>query len=131
MPERQCKGCTHQKEWGCEAKQFRKPDEFELDVRDSWVNPALMPVDIDGEPSYACPRQPLKEHPRLWNYILQYYRLYKKGFLPQMGAVMDQSNKAMQVFSILDAANSECDKEEAEKFRRKQAQKHPKGPKRR
>jgi hypothetical protein len=49
--------------------------------------------------------------------MLLYYGFYKKGFLPQAGAVMDQSNRAMEVFRVLDDINGECDQEETNRNR--------------
>ena len=36
-------------------------------------------------------------------------RVLRKGHMPQSGAVMDQSNKAMEVFRVFDDINAECD----------------------
>lgn len=115
MPERQCAGCVKQKEWGCRAKRFpaadkepgAKPDRDGRWWR--WESPASLPLTFDGEDTYACPRQDLRERPFAWHRMLLFYGMYKNGFLPQPGSVMDQSNKALQVFSILDAVNAECD----------------------
>ena len=41
--------------------------------------------------------------------MLLYYGMYRKGHLPQVGAVMDQSNKAIELFRVLDEINFECD----------------------
>ena len=41
--------------------------------------------------------------------MLLYYGLYRKGHMPQPGAVMDQANKAIEVFRVFDDVNAECD----------------------
>ena len=76
-----------------------------------WTNPARLPLTFDGEETYACPRQTLLKDGRSWHRIFIYYGAYKAGHLPQVGATMDQSNKAMEVFNILDAVNGEADAE--------------------
>ena len=56
-----------------------------------------------------------------WRRMLLFYGMYKKGHLPQAGAVMDQSNKAIELFSVFDDINSEVDKALNEKERIEQA----------
>jgi hypothetical protein len=110
MPERKCSGCTRQAEWGCSAFKWREPDPETVDERECWVNPADLPADIDGEQTFACPRQPLHQNPVYWQRLFLFYGMYKQGLLPQSGAVIDQSNKAIEVFRILDDVNQHCDK---------------------
>ena len=86
-----------------------------------WRSPAHLPLTVDGEESWACPRQDLKRRPGEWNAMLFYYGFYKKGHLPQAGAIIDQSSKAMAVFRVFDDINAECDQAEVEKMRGKQA----------
>lgn len=111
MPDRQCAGCVRQVEWGCFAYQKRKPEEGE-DPADSWDSPAYLPVTLDGEEVYHCPRQYIRENMEEWAKLLMYYAYYKAGFLPQSGSVIDQSNKLMEIFRIIDKANDDCDKQE-------------------
>lgn len=108
MPELSCSGCTKQEELGCDAFQFRTPEGNE-DPKDTWHNPAHMPITLDGEDTFACPRQTLHEDPDSWASILKYYGFYGKGFLPQTGSIIDQSNSLMDTFRVLDTANAECD----------------------
>lgn len=49
--------------------------------------------------------------------MLFYYSFYKQGMLPQPGAIMDQANKAMAVFRILDDVNAECDRQPTDRTR--------------
>jgi hypothetical protein len=110
MPERSCVGCEKQEEWGCKAFKYREFDpEKDTDPRDCWVNPAWMSEEIEGEESYACPRQWLHQNPQKMGTILKFYGMYRKKFLPQSGAVVDQSNKAIEIFRVLDDVNAEID----------------------
>lgn len=118
MPDRQCSGCTSQEEWGCTAKRI-KPDDPDEDPQDSWQNPAYMPITLDDEDTYACPRQHIHENPRYWAQLLKFYSFYKNGYLPQAGAVIDQANQLMEAFRILDQTNADCDAQEREKKNRK------------
>lgn len=126
MPERKCESCTRQKEWGCHARPYTvKTDDGPEEVR--WHNPAWLPVTVLGEETWACPRQHIRENPGYWATILKFYGMYRKGFLPDRGAIVDQSNKAIEVFRVLDYANEECDREEAkrEKERRNRENRTP------
>jgi hypothetical protein len=127
MPERQCVKCTKQAEWGCEAFKYRSDENDRRAIPDdnggwwAWFKPSHLPMTVDGEESYACPRQDLKQRAQAWNRMLLYYGMYKQGFLPQAGAIMDQSNKAMELFRIFDQVNGECDEAQAERTRAGQA----------
>jgi len=115
MPERQCRGCTKQVEWGCKARRYPSAKEDRAAKPDLdgtwwvWENPARMPINFDGEQTYACPRQDLKARPYAWHRMFLYYGMYKSGHLPQGGSVIDQANKAIEVFRIFDDVNAECD----------------------
>ena len=127
MPERQCAGCTRQAEWGCDAFKYETTKETKgaRKERDgkfyAWHKPALYPLDIAGEQTYACPRRELKRDPFGWSRLLFFFDHYQNGFLPQAGSVVDQSNKAMELFRVLKIANDDVDKAETEIRRRKQA----------
>ncbi|MEJ6846754.1 hypothetical protein [Sinorhizobium fredii] len=118
MPERACEGCTRQSEWGCTAKRWRTPEHDEPDGPENWINPAHLPLTLMGEEIWACPRQPLREEPLKWAWMLKFYGMYRKGHLPNVGAIADQSNKAIEIFRILDHLNDACDREELDKPRR-------------
>ena len=121
MPERKCHACTRQKEWGCEAEKVPSDDTDPTAERDAngqwwgWSNPSALPLQVDGETVWACPRRDLKDRGRDWNRMLFYYGFYQKGHLPQPGAIIDQSNMAMEVFRVLDQVNAECDNAEVER----------------
>ena len=76
---------------------------------------------MEGEQTWACPRQDLKNDPRGWSRLLFYFDHYQNGFLPQAGAVVDQSNKAMELFRVLVIANADVDKAQDEAKKRRQA----------
>ncbi|MBY0560012.1 hypothetical protein [Hyphomicrobium sp.] len=121
MPDRQCTGCTRQKEWGCEAKRWRTPNPDEPDGKENWVKPAYLSVSLGDEESFACPRQTIREHPAAWSKMLMFYSMFSKGHLPDKGAIVDQSNVMIQLFRIIEEANAECDREEREREQRRQS----------
>lgn len=92
-------------------------DEFGEPIT-AWHKPAKTPIGILGEDIYACPRQDLMQRPLVWNSILKFYGMYKSGHFPDRGAVVDQSNKAIELFRVIDDANAECDKQEEEDRKR-------------
>ena len=131
MPERQCVGCKRQADWGCEAERYPSSKDDPLAVVDRqgdwwrWSNPARLPMTVDDEQTWACPRQDLHRRGYVWHQMLLYYGFYKKGHLPQLGAVMDQSNKAVEIFRIFDAINAECDEAQLNKVTARQAGENP------
>jgi hypothetical protein len=130
MPERQCNGCKRRVEWGCEAERHFSSKDNKAAQPDKngnwwvWSKPANLPMVVDGEESYACPRQDLMRHPMEWHRMLLFYGLYKKGHLPERGSVLDQSNRAVEIFRILDDVNFECD-QAVEEERRAKANREP------
>ncbi len=131
MPERNCDGCKKKDLWGCTAFRWRHPEEGEPDHPDNWVRPAAHPVTVLGETMYCCPRQHLFQNPQYWGWTLKFYGLFKKGFLPSEGGVLAQSNKALEVFRILDDANDQCDRAEEEKAKRQRGKNPAAQPNRR
>ena len=120
MPERQCVGCRHQAEWGCEAKSY-KVINAKGKEETRWFKPSALPLSLDGaEEHFACPRQHIRENPAYWNRVLTLYAMYRKGFLPDRGAVVDQSNQLIEVFRVLDDVNASCDKQEMEQLKQRQ-----------
>jgi hypothetical protein len=86
-----------------------------------WQDAAALPLAIDGEDVWRCPRRPLKDDPAYWDRLLWFYGLYKKGHLPDPGGVTEQSHKAMELFRILEDVTDDCAREKAERERRKAA----------
>jgi len=117
MPERKCDACRRQTEWGCEAKPYTAIDaKGREEVR--WFKPAHLRLSVEGvEEFWACPRQSIREMPHEWNRLLTLYAMYRKGFLPDRGAVVDQSNRLVEIFRILDDVNAQCDREELAKLK--------------
>ena len=111
LAERDCAVCNRQAEWGCHARQ---------DADGSWQNPAALPLRIDHEEVFRCPRRPIKDDPDYWRRLLFFYGMYKKGHLPDPGAVSEQSNKAMQLFGLVDDAVALCQQELAARDRQRQ-----------
>lgn len=109
LPERDCAACKNQAEWGCNARRWREPPHGEPDDESNWVEPAYLPVTFDGEETYACPRQSLKEEPVFWSRLFLLYSMFTKGHLPDKGAVVDQSNSLLEMFRIVDEANAAAD----------------------
>lgn len=113
MPERDCSKCTRQEIWGCEAKEYDRKGaggmpalDLEGKVITVWHKPAKVALMVEGKPTYACPRQTLREQPKEWSRILMLYGMFNKGHLPDLGAVTHQSNQLMETFRVLDDANS-------------------------
>jgi hypothetical protein len=111
MPERNCGACKNQERWGCHGRRWRYPDKDkgELDSPENWIKPAEMAVEIDGEETFACPRQPLRQSPGYYGRVLLFYGMYKKGHLPDRGSVVDQSNSLLETLRIIDEANDDAD----------------------
>lgn len=119
MPERACVGCDHKVDWGCDAFQYREIEEG-MQAEEAWVRPAYLSIVLDGEELYHCPRQTLYQHGLQWDRILMLYGMYKAGFMPEAGSVMDQSYRMIKTFRILDTVNKEIDDElAARKAKRK------------
>jgi hypothetical protein len=123
MPERNCKTCKRQAEWGCYAVETDEIDPFTGEK--VWRNPALLPLTLDDENVWRCPRRPIKDDPLYWQKLLFHYGLYKSGFLQDEGGVTSQSFKAMVMFGIIDDAMAECGKEKAERETARQLRSAP------
>ena len=105
LQDRDCAVCTRQTEWGCNASPG--------DQGGAWLDHAVLPIRIDGEEVWRCPRRPIKDDPGYWRRLLFFYGMFKKGHLPDPGAVSEQSNKAMQMFAIVDDVVADCAAEQA------------------
>ena len=111
LAERDCAVCNRQAEWGCHARQ---------NADGSWQNQAALPLRIDHEEVFRCPRRPIKDDPAFWTRLLFYYGMFKKGHLPDPGAVSEQSARAMQLFALVDDAVALCQQELAARDRQRQ-----------
>lgn len=112
LPERDCARCTSskQKEWGCHATQ--KQDG-------SWENKAALPLKLDDEEHWRCPRRPVKDDPGFFRRLFFFHGLYKKGQLPAKGGVVDQSDRMMNLLRLVDHAEDEVRAELQERQRRR------------
>ncbi len=95
MPERDCAKCKRQAEWGCNAKQAEGG---------TWTNKALIPLKIDEEDWWGCPRRPIKDDPALWSELMFHYGMFKKGFLPDDGSPSAQAYRGIQLLRALEVA---------------------------
>ncbi len=127
MPERECSKCKKQDEWGCFAK-VKRTTRDDGTVDEVWSQPAHLPIQINGEETFACPRQSIRENVRVWGRLLLLYGMYSKGHLPDKGAVVDQSNQLMELFRIMDDANAQCDQSLQEDSKRRGGGGKPGGP---
>jgi hypothetical protein len=118
MPERVCESCTLQKIWGCDAYDTGELDELGMPV---WVNPAHLPIEVDGELTYRCPRRPIKDDPRLFSDLLFHYVLFQKGHLPDDGGTLNQSFKAMQLFGLIEDTINGCSQQQQQRERERAA----------
>lgn len=118
MPERNCSTCTKQEEWGCSAKKVRETKENE-DPRDSWTNPAHLPLRFDEEEYYGCPRRSIFESSSYWEVLMTYYSAYKVGALPDAGGVVDQCYATMQALQLIEGAVEECKAEKSNQSSRR------------
>ncbi len=118
LPERNCATCTRQEEWGCHAEET---SEDHPDGGKVWLRPAWMPLTIDNELVWRCPRRPLLDDPAYWKRLLFHYSLYKDGHLPDEGAVSSQSFKALSLFGVIGDATSECEQDKADRAAEKRA----------
>lgn len=57
----------------------------------------------------------------MWSRLLLFYQMFKNGFLPDSGAVIDQSRSLLETLRLMDEVNNECDRQIAEKERKKRA----------
>lgn len=114
LPDRDCIKCTAAKmtEWGCDAVQL---------ADGSWKNPAVLPVEMDGEPYYGCPARMMKDEPHKLATVFGYYGMYKKGVMVEAGGLKDQPGLLMEMFGIIESANHEAQEEMKRRTKKKKA----------
>ena len=113
-----CNSCVNQVEWGCDAEETDQDDPMGGKV---WLRGTQLPLTIDGEMVWRCPRRPILDDPAYWRKLLFHYGLFHDGHLPDQGAVSDQSFKAMSLFGIIDDVMAECERERADQTAAKRA----------
>lgn len=94
LSERNCKTCTaaQKAQWGC-------------------TEDAVIPMRMDGEDYYRCPRRPFLDQPELVNSVLSAYQSYIKGYLPDPGSLEDQGYRYVVSMFLVDAAVNEAKEE--------------------
>ncbi len=114
MKERDCATCTKalQKQFGCDAYK---------DEKGVWQNKARMPLLLDGEQTWACPRRPIKDNPLYWQRLLFFYNGYKAGYLSRPGGLGRQSVRLMTLVHLMSATFDEADEEQMQKERQRAA----------
>lgn len=80
---------------------------------------ARVPVELFGERTTTCPRRPVLDQPEEFAYYMRLYRMYRNGFLPESGAVMDQSGYVLGVFDVLDSVYASIEEYKSKEARRK------------
>lgn len=112
LPEFQCDTCTaHQKlSRGCETD-------------------APIPLELDGETLFRCPRRPLLENSSLYADLFWLYQSHKEGHLPESTnlGLLGQPNKLLQMFRVIDGAFADLREEKEEQRRRVEAAKRKAG----
>jgi hypothetical protein len=119
MPERVCTTCVNQALWGCDAEETDEDDP--QGGGKIWLKASQLPLLIDGENVWRCPRRPILNEPLYWKRLLFHYDLFREGHLPDEGAISSQSFKAMSLFGVLADAMAQCEQDKANAAAAKQA----------
>ena len=86
--------------WGCEDK-------------------AQLPLKLNGEELWRCPRRPVLEDPDGFRFWLRQYRNFQNGVLPDPGSWLEQASMTVEVFGVLDYAYSRVEEHRASERERK------------
>lgn len=77
--------------------------------------PSPYPVaELDGEAIYECPLRPYCSNPAAWTPALRAYAWMRRGFLPDEGTWLDQTEVFIEVCNVLEAANGAAQRERAQ-----------------
>lgn len=105
LPERDCRKCTalQKREWGCETD-------------------APIPMILDGVELTRCPRRPIYENEMYVATVLNAYRTYMRGILPNEGSLEDQPFRYVALMTVVEMtvaeAQAELDRRAARKARK-------------
>lgn len=80
--------------------------------------PPQQPVQFDGRMMERCPMRPFFEDPEHFNQLFVLYRWYSKQLLPDLGTVMDQSNRLVGYSLVIDIALDDSEREKQRKRER-------------
>lgn len=69
---------------------------------------AALPLTVDGEDIFRCPRRPILEEPVYFSAVFRAYGDYQRGILPENGGVLDQPARLLQSFRVIDEAAADC-----------------------
>jgi hypothetical protein len=106
LSERDCATCTdaNKTHWGCNTN-------------------ATIPLVLDGENLWRCPRRPYLDRPDWYNSIWQSVSYEEKGMLTEPGTWLDQPAKLVEGSTVVRTAHAEAEdtKRKAEERRRSAA----------
>lgn len=83
-----------------------------------------MPIRIEDEEWFQCPRRPLKDHPRFYAELIRHWHFYRNGFLPDPGGLNQQSYALVRMLHHMDGIVEEvreAKRSEEEARRKRQA----------
>lgn len=80
---------------------------------------AQLPLKLNGEEVWRCPRRPVLEEPDGFRFWLGLYRNYQLGVLPDPGSWLEQASMTVEVFKVLDYAYSRVEEHRASERERK------------
>jgi hypothetical protein len=69
---------------------------------------ATLPLTIDGEQDFTCPRRPLLDDPAPYNELFSYANALQSGILPDDGGLQSQPHRLMQLVKLVGYFRSEC-----------------------
>lgn len=72
---------------------------------------ARAPEIIGGEEFHRCPRSPLLEDPEYFSEVFWGHQQFKKGMLPEEGALLSQPAKLMELYFTIDRTRNWCERE--------------------
>lgn len=102
--------------WGCFAHETDETDP--LTEQPIWAEPADIPLQIDDEEVWRCPRRPIKDDPVYWQRLLLFWKHYKEGHLPDAGPITRQSFRALTLFGVMDDTMVDVEKAKADEANR-------------
>lgn len=82
---------------------------------------AKSPQSIGEEVFRRCPRRPLLEDPEFFSDLFWSHQQFKKGILPEEGALKSQPAKLMEFYFLIDRTRNWCDREKMKAEKAKQA----------
>ncbi len=81
----------------------------------------MTPLTIEGEDWWACPRRTVKDNPQYWSELMQAFRRYQMGVMPDDGGGSSQAVRGMALLGLLDSLISRAEAERLDAARAKKA----------